>query len=527
MTKPKLLLLLLFLTLLKGIVFSATIPIWHAPDEQAHFAQVQNIAEFGTDSPQGRYSPDLSQEIFLSEQLLGTTRNEFGKNKFTHHPEYRIDYTNSVIGKYENLINYQPFLSRRQFIKSEATHYPPLFYFLTAGFYRLNYNQGLINRVMSARLASILMGVIMVYFSFKLAELIFADTFFSLTAAILVSFQPMFAFLTAGVNSDNLMNLLFTVFFYLCALVIKKQKLTLPLVILLIITLLALKFTKPHSFIALPIILSLPFFFPAKLFKFIKNNLRLTTAGLLIILIMIQLRPITFSLPELNPLALTHPNFPQYTLVEHTLWTTSHTVREVIPWYWGVFNWLGVTLPRNINRILNRLLILAVLGLGIWFVKIIRRRQFSSPQKLVLFLGSGSLIYFIVLGFWDWLFRRWNGFSFGMQGRYYFPVLAPHLILFLIGLISLIPDKFSRLKLWWIKLIGLGMIGLNFIGWHTLAKSYYQLIPLPTFIFQISQYKPTIFKFPWLVIWFTLYLGVLGWFIFNYLAYASRSRSRI
>ncbi|KKR73219.1 MAG: hypothetical protein UU17_C0041G0001, partial [Candidatus Nomurabacteria bacterium GW2011_GWA1_40_8] len=32
---------------------------------------------------------------------------------------------------------------------------------------------------------------------------------------------------------------------------------------------------------------------------------------------------------------------------------------EVFPWYWGVFDWLGVVMPIGIIRILNRVMILA------------------------------------------------------------------------------------------------------------------------------------------------------------------------
>ena len=37
---------LLLATPLKQIIFLAVIPPWHGPDEQAHFAQVQYLAEF-------------------------------------------------------------------------------------------------------------------------------------------------------------------------------------------------------------------------------------------------------------------------------------------------------------------------------------------------------------------------------------------------------------------------------------------------------------------------------------------------
>ena len=113
--------LLLLVTLFKQITFSAVTPLWHGPDEQAHFAQVQYIAEFGQPVANDNKVKDLSQEIFISEQLLGTARDEFGKNKFTHNPGFRIEYTHTTIGKYEPLINNLPKITRINFVKSEAT----------------------------------------------------------------------------------------------------------------------------------------------------------------------------------------------------------------------------------------------------------------------------------------------------------------------------------------------------------------------------------------------------------------------
>ena len=80
-------------------MWTAAVPVFHTPDEQAHFAQLEYMAENHVDSVS---SPNnLSREIAVSEELLGTRRNDMGNNKFTYHPEYKIEYTNSFLGKYE------------------------------------------------------------------------------------------------------------------------------------------------------------------------------------------------------------------------------------------------------------------------------------------------------------------------------------------------------------------------------------------------------------------------------------------
>lgn len=380
---------------------------------------------------------------------------------------------------------------------------------------------------MISRIPSIIMGVVMVYFSFKLAALIFPrNPLAAYSSAAAVSFQPMFSFLTSGVNSDNLMNPLFTIFLYLCALAISKKKLSLKLAAALSLSILALKFTKPHYVIALPIIFSLILFLPKQTIGFIKRNPKKTIFTFaLLVFTKVFLFPGLPS-PEVKLIeALTQPKFP-HTILEHINWTLRHTIAEVIPWYWGVFKWLGVTLPHSVNRIINRVMIVSAVGILIWMIKLIKSRTWRIQEKLIAFLISSSAIYFIVLMLWDWLFRREHNFSFGMQGRYYFPTLAPHMILLVFGLINFIPEKRKKLQALWLKLIGISAIILNFIGLHTVAKSYYDLSSVSTFLIQLSQYKPIYFKTPWVLIWFAIYITVLVVWTLRFIFYANSSRSR-
>ena len=84
---PKLLKLLLIAAFLNALSWIVLIPIWQYPDEQAHFAQVQDTAELGK-TPKGI---DTSEEIAVYEKILGTARDGFGNNRYTYHPEFNID----------------------------------------------------------------------------------------------------------------------------------------------------------------------------------------------------------------------------------------------------------------------------------------------------------------------------------------------------------------------------------------------------------------------------------------------------
>ncbi len=82
---------LLIATFFKGVIWSGVVPLWHFPDEQAHFAQLQNIAEGVKLNKEG----STSEEIYISEKILGTERDERGNNRFTFHSEYNLAYSKS------------------------------------------------------------------------------------------------------------------------------------------------------------------------------------------------------------------------------------------------------------------------------------------------------------------------------------------------------------------------------------------------------------------------------------------------
>src|SRR3990167_5370744 len=148
----KLLILLLLSVCLNGLLWISIVPIWHTPDEQSHFGQVAFVAENGR-IPNAFDKFDLTEEIYVSEQLLGTVRDNLGNNKFTFHPEYRIEYTDSLMGKYEASISALSATgAKSRFIYQEASRYPILYYYPASILYRLFYNADLFTRIFIVRI---------------------------------------------------------------------------------------------------------------------------------------------------------------------------------------------------------------------------------------------------------------------------------------------------------------------------------------------------------------------------------------
>lgn len=511
--------LLLVITLLKAIVWAGIVPIWHFPDEQAHFAQVSLYSETGRMRADDKR--DLSEEILISEKLLGTERDWAGRNKFTFHPEYKIEYTDTVVGKYEKEINNIALDKRKNFIKHESAAYPPLYYWLGSFFYKLFYQQSLIIRVFAVRFLSILLFIATVFFAFKSAELLFPkNKVLAQAVAVMVSFQPMFTFVGSGVSSDVLFNLLFMIFIYLCLLIINNGLKAGYLSMIMFLFYLG-NLTKRHFIITAPILLGALAIFTLRKRK---KKINLLTVLLLVSTMMMALwKPLNNwhqgknVWPDIKPVWRWSEDY--ISLPSFVSWTVRHTIAEVIPWYWGVFKWLGVVLPPIVNRIINRMMVLAGLGLLWRFVKVVRRGRLSKLDWNLIFLIWANLVYFAVLMYWAWLFRNSQGFNFGFQGRYYFPLIFSHMVLFLTGFLSLTPKRWRSAVA---KLTGMVMVLLNFIALIIVAGGYYDLSSFNTFIIQASQYKPIIFKGNFFVGWLALYFSVLIYFSYKYLKYESK-----
>ena len=462
---------LIFTIIFKILVWSLFVPMWHTPDEQAHFGHVAYLAE-GGQLPMGRQK-DLTEEIALSEQLLGTYRNKYGNNQFTYHPEYRLEYTDNLTGKYEAEITNIPLSARHNFTDAESAYYPHFFYRVSGLIYKLFYSQDIFIRVFALRLFWLFSHVLMVWLAYLIGKLVFPkDKLAAVSVAVLSSFQPMLSFVAAGVSSDNLHNLLFTGVIYFCLKI--NRKIFWPVLLGLAAVMYLGFINKPQFLIALGIVI------PVLLWRRWKI---LGLTGLVTAWLYFQGKLPYFEIAD----KLVRP---EYSLWQHLNYTANHTFREVLPWYWGVFRWLSLTLPRWINQVMMRILLVAGVGL---IIKLFKRR--FEPGFWII--AWSALIYFLALFFWDWQHIRNAGFPFGIQGRYYFPVIVPHMVLLVMGIKQIWSKLLIVLDYWFVI--------LNWLAFYAVTASYYDASGFKTFIIQASQYKPFFGKGWWLIIALGLY----------------------
>lgn len=489
----KIILFTLIVFFIKEIIWIALIPIWHFPDEQAHFAQVAYLAEIGR---QPGISPnDLTEEIRISEKLLGTERDSGGNNSFTFRPEYKLKYSANFEGIHENKIKDASIdLKNRQMVKHEASNYPPLYYLILAVLYKIFYFSDLFTRVFILRISQIIYYLGTIYCTYLSAKLLFGkDLRQAFTVVILLAFHPMYSFVSAGINSDSLSNFIFSLFIFISLKIIKGPVTIKKMSESLFIILLSL-YVKPQFYITLPLLFLIIIY--KLIFAKIKQGYKFTSLGLVIVLSYFFLGQILKSSSGGGLLINKFLAVYNFTgLVDQFFnYSIPHLYKEVMPWYWGIFKWLGVTYPRYVHRTINWLVLISCFGLLIFFLRNFKKIA-QWPQNGIVYLIITNVLFTAGVYLFDYLQFVASGFKFhlGVQGRYFFPLLFSQMVLITIGWNEIFVS-IPKLKSIILGLLSGFMIILHWYALIFISASYYDISSYNIFLIQASQYKPWYFK---------------------------------
>jgi len=475
-----------------GLSWIVLIPIWQYPDEQSHFAQVQNIAELGN-SP--KVGPDTSLEIALSEKFLDTERDGLGNNKFTYNPYYHIDYSKSQDGLFEQFIKNLPKESKTTMVKREATHNPPLYHIMASNFYRIFSGYDLFTRVYAIRFFSVIIYLAAVAMIINASKLVFKNSNASqISLATGVAFTPMLVFSSSGVLPDPLTILLFISVITLCLKLIDNELNWKMTALLFAVIFLGTK-TRQQFPIAVLIIL-FPLIYRLTQHFSSKVVIMLTLGTMVLILTgSILFREYLKYIVEFHEI-----RYPNLALIfsgefkDYLVLTIRHYYAQTLPWYWGVYKWLSLTVPHIFYQIINRTIALSLLGLVIWAVKLIKAKKPENTDIKIIFLIYTIFVYFFVFFTWDFYFQKTYGYSFGIQGRYFLPIILAITATVFYGLKIIFQSLFNKyMKILYFFLI-CGVVIFNDVSLVYVASSYYNPGNLQEFVAQVSQYKPLILK---------------------------------
>ncbi len=185
--------------LANGLAWSLIVPPFQVPDENAHYAYVQQLAERGTLPRQLPVGSGLSPREDQTIDALLT----FGIVGHRANPAPGTEVQQQVIEQIaaENLS------AKGSGDALAATPNPPLYYALQAIPYRLA-GGNVLDKLTAMRCLSALMGALTVLLVFMfLRELLPASRWAWPAGALLVAFEPLFGFMSGGVNNDDLLYL--------------------------------------------------------------------------------------------------------------------------------------------------------------------------------------------------------------------------------------------------------------------------------------------------------------------------------
>ena len=200
---------------LNGVTWSLLTPPFHVPDENAHVAYVQYLAETGKlptrHSGNGPFSPEEQQALAALHfsSVVGQTQSRPVLSAAEQRDVTALQRGGvSRVGPAD---------------ASNSTNNPPLYYALQAVPYWISPSHDLLARVALMRLLSALMAGLTVMFVFLfLRELLPGTPWAWPVGALAVAFQPVFGFISGGVNNDNLLFLAAALVFYLLAVVFRR-----------------------------------------------------------------------------------------------------------------------------------------------------------------------------------------------------------------------------------------------------------------------------------------------------------------
>lgn len=466
--------LLLVAVLLKGLLWSLVVPIWHAPDEPDHVIYAQTLARH----PAARLGPVkyVPEEIHLLNAFMQLPAVAL-------YPEQRFDFSRpderaalrAALAAPRSRERETPRNAPRDY--SFTGYHPPFYYWLGAAVLRALAGADLLARVAALRLLSVLLGTLAVAATYAFTALALPGRpATALSVAALVGFQPQFSFLTATFTNQALELTLFSVVLLLCALVLRRQPGTgtrprWPLFAVLGVVLGAGLLTR-SSFLAAALPLAV-----AALVDLVRAGRRRqwraalggwALAGVVTLILAgpwygDALR--TGGASTVASLGPGNADKPPVTLLGFArTYDLARYTNALFKGYWGLFGWDDTYLPLAVYDALRLFCLLTFVGLAVALVRRLARRERERAPSWPLLAVSAAgalapLLMYLAIEFRIAVVLRAVTV---LQGRYYLPGLAAQMLLVALAWAAFVPVRWRMLPE---LTLAAAMIALN---WYAL-----------------------------------------------------------
>ena len=209
---PRPLVLVLLVTALFGVAWALIVPAWGNPDEDAHFAYTQTLAERQELPGKGQYAVSTEQR----ELMLQTNSDET-----TFFPTAKPEWSATVERQWRTLQSGER--SDNGGAPNATIQYPPAYYLLELLAYEAAGSDGLVTRVYAMRLLSLVWLLVAAVGAWLLAGEVFERRRpLQVVAASVVGLWPMLTFITSSINPDGMVVALWTLAIWLAISLVRR-----------------------------------------------------------------------------------------------------------------------------------------------------------------------------------------------------------------------------------------------------------------------------------------------------------------
>jgi len=301
--------------------------------------------------------------------------------------------------------------------------------------------RGTVLAVHLVRFLSVLMGVVSVYFTYRIArEIVPDDSILPLAVAAVHAFTPMFVFIAGSVNNDNLVVMLCGLGLWMILRLAKEERWSTRHALVRYLTLgvvLGLAALSKTSALGLTVVTAVVVAMRAMRQRSWREFFLGGFATLLPFLVVVgwwYLRNLRLygDPTALNVFTQVSGNIRAVPADLTQLWRERYSF---LAGYWGNFGALNVPMPAWAYDLLNAFLVLSALGLLLCLLR--------PPVSLSLRPLSLSLLW-AALVFLPWI--GWSRVTWSSQGRLVFPAISVWSLLLVLGLYSLAShaSRFAR-----------------------------------------------------------------------------------
>jgi len=436
------LILLVGLTLVRGLIYLSIFPPFLAPDEPAHFEAIRLI---------GQEKKWPTHEVYLTTPMHPQMDLIFRQYRIwtlvgLYSPRENLNFTSNLFIYY-----YPPQVAG---IAIQGDSYLMLYHATVAPIAAMLASFDLVSQIYFLRFVSVLFATTTVVVAWSTIRFVFPEQkIFALAVTSFIVFWPMHSHITASINSDALAELIASLFFLVLVLTYRKG-ITIFRGIVLISLLGLATFTKPTVFFLYPTLV-------AVLIIYIGRRLRwanIVMGTLIAILVAMTWIGSLFlfensnggrSLLSLFSSPLRYPNWSTYVSLDALNFYIKSLNFAVVS-FGGLFGWSNIHIPWMWVRILAVVLLCVMLGVLAFIYQNLwpggtNRDNLSRYQKDILLIFLLAIL-FSAIGLVAPLMVNQSP-SWGIHSRYYFPVIIPIALFCFLGVRQLIPTPFHTFLL--------------------------------------------------------------------------------